>query len=110
MDFKIINDKKKETPVQIVIRYWKELQEIPADNKAWDRVFYKRYARSAKDLVELMGDVEKAIECIKFLVEHFESSNLNYTLETIVKWSDYYRREGTKRGKKPDPYFGKLVD
>jgi hypothetical protein len=110
-EFKIIDPKNnKLTAIREVVQAWKVTQNVPEDNKAWDRIFFKRYVRAAKDLIDLLGGAEQAVDCIQFLVNHFDSSGLSYTMETMVKWSDYYRKEGAKRERKPDPYFGRIAE
>ena len=54
--------KKELTPLQKVIRGFKEAKGVDSENKDWDRKFFSRYTRPAQDLlVAFDGDANKAI-------------------------------------------------
>lgn len=89
-----VKSAKSETDLQKVVKGWKMLNSIPiegAASQAWDRVHFPRHAKSAKALLDLFGDWEKAVEAMEYVYMHLVSKRLSCTIETIVKHSDLYR-------------------
>jgi hypothetical protein len=91
------NGTKALTDVQKVVEGWKILNNIPRDDKTWDKVHYPRCTKSAKSLLDLFGNLDDALGCMEFVYDDLTKKGLTCTIETIVKHSDRYR-EFTKRG------------
>lgn len=94
-------DQKQETDIQLVVKGWKLLNNIPTegdDSKSWDKVYFPRYAKSVKSLLSLFG-YEDAVQCMEFVFDHMKKSKLSCTIETVVKHADLYREKLSGRNK-----------
>jgi len=89
---------RKPTEVQKVILAWKAIIGVADGDKGWDRVFFRRYSKPAKDLLDLFG-LEQAIECMEYLHDELTNNDRTHTLETIVKLSDTFREKLAKGGR-----------
>lgn len=82
-------------PVQKVLLCFKACQRAPGDNrddKGWDRVFFKKLAPDAEDLLDVFGgDYRMAVQCMGDLVGELRDKGLKFTLSTIVKHSAEWR-------------------
>lgn len=99
-----IPEPKELTPLQMVIRGFKEAKGIDADNKDWDRKFFARQTRPAKELlVAFDGDALAAIAYI--LAKSVEWEHLSdWGLEAVVKAAGReYNRIGGENGRKDKP-------
>jgi hypothetical protein len=89
---------KPLTSIQKVVLIYKGAKGIPEEDKAWDRVNFPRYTKSAKLLLEIFNNnIGEIIACICELGEKFDRSDLTWTLETIVKHaSEFKLKQGVK--------------
>ena len=78
--------KRAFTPIQIVVLGFKSYLGEKLDNPEWDKVYFKRYASSAKALLILFqNNTDRCLDCIDGVVTWLESKNLSWTPETIAK-------------------------
>lgn len=83
---------KKLTPVQLVVTGFKIAMGIPDTDKTWDKVYFPRYTRSAKDLLTLFqGNIDKCADCIESISLAMSKKGLSWTPETIVKHASDWR-------------------
>jgi hypothetical protein len=98
--------KKQETDIQKIVNYYFKtkglsLDEIKESAKK-KKIVYSRYTRSAKQLLELAGSVDKAKQSIKKISRWAKSRGLDYTIETVAKkWLEIDRLKPKKPIKKP---------
>lgn len=79
---------KTDTPLQKAVAGWKVITGYPKDDRAWDKAHWPRNAASAKKLLEFLGgDPVVAVDCMQDVYEELKKSNLDCTLETVVKRS-----------------------
>lgn len=83
-------EEKSLTEIQKLVNGWKLLNNIPVNDKTWDKVHYSRCAKSAKSLIDLFG-FEEGVNCMEYVFNHFKEKNYSVSLEGIVKHSDKYR-------------------
>ncbi len=77
---------RKPTGVQDVVRAFKITMKVDENDKAWDKVYFRRYARPAADLLALFGgDIGWVCDCIEAVAGKLEKKGLSWTPETIVK-------------------------
>ena len=89
-----IKKKKKLTDVQRVTIGFKLKSGNPQDDTAWDKVYFARFSKSAKDLLTFLdGDVYSCLDCIDDVVDWLLSKNLAWTPETIVKHAADWRNK-----------------
>lgn len=106
--------KKQETDVQQVVNhYFKSkglsLEEIKQDAKA-KKIIYSRHVRPAKQLVELAGSKEKALEAIDKVADWANSRKLDYSIETVFKkWLELDKLKPKEKVKKPFYDGNKMV-
>jgi hypothetical protein len=78
---------KEMNPIQKVIYAYRESIGIPEDQKKeWNKLFFSRYSRSAKSLLDFMGDVKSTADCIQETVEKIKAWNpeASISLDTIL--------------------------
>ena len=68
-------------------------------SKNWNKVHFGRHLKSAKDLLLLFETWENAVDCLQYVYEKLEGIGCEFTFETIVKRSDWYREKLAKYGK-----------
>lgn len=74
------------TPVQNVVKAFKITMKVDQNDTAWDKVYFRRYARPAKDLLDLFGnDLGWVCDCIESVAMALDKKGLTWTPETIVK-------------------------
>ena len=97
---------RKETDIQKIVNHYfytkgLTLEQIKEDAKK-KKIIYSRYTRPAKQLLELAGSVEKAIEALNIVAEWAKSRGLEYSIETVFKkWLELDRLKPRERVKKP---------
>lgn len=73
---------------QIVNHYFEtkglDLEEIKAQAKT-KQINYPRHVKSAKQLLELTGSVERACEAIDVIAKWADEQCLSYSIETALK-------------------------
>lgn len=103
---KDFEDLKEETAIQNVIAHFFEtkgigLQELK-NNAKKKKIIYSRYTKPAKQLLELAGSIEKAMEAIDKVAKWANSRKLDYTIETVFKrWLELDRLQPKEIVKKP---------
>jgi hypothetical protein len=75
---------KAKTDVQNVVLGFKIQMGVSEDDKGWDRVYFPRFSKPAKELLILFGDVGRSLECIEAVTKSLAKKNLSWTPETIV--------------------------
>jgi hypothetical protein len=94
------NGSKQEKPltnVQKIVEGWKMLNNIPHEDKAWDKIHFPRCSKSAKSLLDLFGNLNDALGCMEFVFNDLTKKELTCTIETVVKHSDRYRKHVSGR-------------
>lgn len=89
-----VPDKIKDPAGNCVIWY-KLLKLVPKDDRAWDKVHFARTKRSTKQLIEVVGNRELALDCMDQLAAQFTKAGLSWTMETILKHAHEWKQ---KRG------------
>jgi hypothetical protein len=89
---------KKNDPIQVwtqvqkVVLSFKEITGVDLQDKEWDKVYFPRYTKPAKQLLDLLGDDwERCWKCIRDVASWLESKNLSWTPETIVKHAQEWK-------------------
>lgn len=82
-------NRKKQ--IEMIINAWKISRGIDLTDKAWDKQYYPRYAKSSGELLDFMGSVGDAIDCMEYLMKGFKKNGLSFTMETIVKRAEDYK-------------------
>ena len=93
--------KQKIEDLRQVIVAWKLIRGIPREGergKAWDRINWPRYSKTAKSLLEMFGGLENAVEAIEYIYNKTNDEGLTCSFETIVKRSDLFYEEMQRRG------------
>ena len=97
---------KEETAIQNIIAHFFEtkgvgLQELK-NNAKKKKIIYSRYTKPAKQLLELAGSIEKAMEALDKVASWANSRKLDYTIETVFKkWLELDRLKPKEIVKKP---------
>ncbi|MDP2741425.1 MAG: hypothetical protein Q8O66_01915, partial [bacterium] len=103
---KEFDELKQETAIkQIITQYFKSkglsLQELK-ENAKKRKIVYSRYTKPAKQLLELAGSIEKAIEALNKVAEWANTRKLDYAIETVFKkWLELDRLKPKEIIKKP---------
>lgn len=103
---KYLEELKEKNKIRIIVtHYFKtkgvSLAQLKRDAKK-RKIIYSRYTRPAKQLLELAGSVEKAIEAIDKVAAWAKSRNLDYAIETVFKkWLELDRLKPKEIVKKP---------
>ena len=75
-----------ETPIQQVVAGFKIQMGTPLDDRAWDKVYFRRYSKPASELLTLFGgDVKKCLDCTEAVSKWLEKKSLSWAPETVVK-------------------------
>jgi len=77
----------KLNPLGALVISYKTLKGIQFDDKTWDAVNWGRCSKSAKLLLNVCQGFDQAEKCLSSLASQFESANLYWTFETILKHS-----------------------
>lgn len=74
------------TDVQRVVHGFKAVLGVSDDDVGWDKVYFPRYTKSAKDLLTLFeGNLDRVADCIDQVSAAMERKKLSWTPETLVK-------------------------
>ena len=98
MELNVLNSdnpkpEKKLTDIQKVVLMWKLLHGIDKDNKGWDKVYFARFSRTAKNILLVFnGDLGAVADFLDWFVEYFQAKNLDYTFETTMNHVHTYQR------------------
>ena len=104
---------KKLTDIQKIITIFKLASHFERDDKTWDKMYFSRYAKSAKSLLEFFGNWKDAGNCIQDVYEKLTAKGLTVTMETICKhaadWKkDHQEKGGLGNGVLSNPSHGNL--
>lgn len=91
---------KELTDVQKVVTVFKMCQGVPRDDKSWDRIYFSRFTKSAKALIDLLGDWRSAGLCVQEIYEKLNSKGFTVTLETIIKHASIWKIENCEKEEK----------
>ena len=97
---------KEETAIQNIIAHYFQskgvgLQELK-NNAKKRKIIYSRFTKPAKQLLELSGSVEKALEAITKVADWANTRKLDYAIETVFKkWLELDRLKPKEIVKKP---------
>lgn len=90
---------KPLSDVQKVVTVFKLVSGYPKEDKSWDKMHFARYSKSAKSLIEFLGDWKSAGNCVQDIYEQLSAKGLTVTLETICKHSaDWKKNKQEKEG------------
>ena len=100
------NDKnkavKETTPLQKVVLVYKIVSGFEKDDKSWDKMYFARCSKSAKQLLDFIGNWKDAGNCIQEVYEKLSGKGLTVTLETVCKhagdWIKDRREKEAGRG------------
>jgi DNA polymerase/3'-5' exonuclease PolX len=103
---KLLDQLKKETAIRQIVTHYFETKDINLEQLKRDAkrqtIVYRRYTRSAKELIQLAGSVELAKEAIDKVALWAKTRNLDYALETVIKkWLELDRLKPKETVKKP---------
>ena len=77
------------TNIQKVVNHYFETKGLSLDEvKEYAKtkvINYPRHVRSAKQLLELTGSVEKANEAVDKFADWAKDNSLGYTIDTVIK-------------------------
>ncbi len=97
---------REETAIQKIVNHYfytkgLSLEQIKEDAKK-KKIIYSRFTRPAKQLLELAGSLEKAIEALDIVAEWAKSRGLEYSIETVFKkWLELDRLKPKEVVKRP---------
>lgn len=88
-----LEKKIKRDEIWKVIRVFKMVSWIDVNDAGWDKMFYPRYMRPAKELILFMGDWKMAADCVQDLYEKFNELNRTVMFETICKHAANWKKD-----------------
>lgn len=108
-------EKTKKGEIEKVITVFKMVSGYEKNDKEWDRLFFARYSRAAKDLIRFFGNWKDAADCIEDVVTKIREWNpeANISLDTIIKnhsaeWKKNKQEKEASRGIHTLPSNGNL--
>ena len=82
-------DKTKD-PVGAMVFAYKLLKGVKADDRKWDKRFWVRWVKDAKEIVTSIGEINDAISFLQHHAEKLQGANYSWNLHTIadraVEW------------------------
>ena len=102
----ISKKEEKESEIQQVVNHFfyskgLSIEQIKEDAKK-KKIIYGRFAKPAKQLIELSGSVNEAKNAIDKVAQWANSRNLDYSIETIFKkWLELDKLKPKEIVKKP---------
>lgn len=76
---------RKETDLQKVVKAYFIKKEYKDKWEDWCKIYFRRYCKPAKQLIDYFKDYKKAVDCIDDLGSFYDKKDLTWTLDTIVK-------------------------
>lgn len=103
---KYYEELKKETAIRQIITHYFETKEVSLEelkrNAKKRKIVYSRFTKSAKQLLELAGSIEKAKKAIDKVAGWAKTRNLDYAIETVFKkWLELDKLKPKEIVKKP---------
>lgn len=92
-----IQKKVEREDLRKVVTVFKMVTGYDKEDKAWDRLYFSRYMKPAKQLLEFMGNWRDAGDCIQDIYERFTAEGLTVTLETIIKHAAEWKKDKQER-------------
>ena len=105
---KYLEELKEKNRIRIIVTHYFETKGVNLEQLKRDarkrKIIYSRFTKPAKQLLELAGSLEKALEAIDKVAAWAKSRNLDYAIETVFKkWLELDRLKPKEVVKKP--YF-----
>ena len=98
--------------IRRVVTVFKMVSGFDKDDKGWDKLYFGRFMRPAKELIGFLGSWEKAADAVQDIYEQFSSIGMTVTMETIVKhagkWKLDHLERSAKNGISNSPINGSL--
>ena len=89
---------KIQTDIQKIVCAYKALKGFDMEDRAWDKLNFKRCSKSAKQLLEYFdNNWETVVKCLESLAKEFNHKCLEWTLETCVKWASEWKLKQEKQ-------------
>ncbi len=76
-----------------IVYVFKMCQGVEKEDKGWDRVYFPRFSKPAKELLQLLGDWKAAADCVQEIYEKYTSLGFTVTMETIIKHATEWRKD-----------------
>lgn len=87
-------------PVRKLLLCYKVTQGYKIDDTEWDRVYFRRLAEHAKDLIAVFGgDYQLAVMCLGDLGDQFTQKGFTWTLNTIITHAAEWRYKNAQPDK-----------
>jgi hypothetical protein len=111
---KEVKKQRKESDVQQVVNQYFMSKGLSLDeikqNAKLRKIVYSRHVRPAKELIELAGSKDKAIEAMKKVAAWANSRKLDYSIETVFKkWLELDKLKPKERVKRAFYDSNKMV-
>lgn len=91
-----------QTDIQKIVTVYKMVTGYPKEDPAWDKLNFARCAKSAKALLDFIGNWKDAGYCVEDVYQKLSAKGFTVTLETVVKhaadWKKDQQERGTLRG------------
>jgi len=75
---------KTSDPIGAVVMAFKTLKGVAPENRDWDKRFWARWVKDAKEIVNAIGGVDNAISFLKYHSEKLSRANYSWNLRTIA--------------------------
>ena len=92
-------DIRTMTPVQRIVLSYKTMIGIHELDKSWDKLYFSRFSKSAKQLLEFLGSETQVHQCMEEEGLFLSTKQLDWSLETIVKRATEWKQRGEKKCK-----------
>lgn len=96
------------TDIQRLIEHYKVVAGVDPNDTGWDKVYFSRFAREAKKLLELFDSLDEAKRAVELMEERMKGSQRWWNLSTVVKWA-YKLKEDIKHEQAKVDY-SKLIE
>lgn len=81
------------TDIQKVVLCYKEITGYSKEDKSWDKLNFARCSKTAKALIEFMGNWKDAADCIQDVYEKLTAKGLTVTIETVIKHASEWKKD-----------------
>lgn len=86
------------TDVQKVVTVYKIASGYSKEDPAWDKLNFARCSKSAKQLLDFIGNWKDAGNCIQDVYEKLTAKGLTVTLETVAKHAADWKKDKQEKG------------
>jgi len=80
-----IQPKASLDDIRKVVMVFKIVSGFKKEDKAWDKMFFGRYTKPAKELIAFLGNWKDAGDCVQDIYERMKEIGRDVTFETIIK-------------------------